>query len=558
MGSGKEKVAEEGISERVVSPTSHAVEADSRLKEMGYKQELKRSLGMLSVLGLAFAIMAPLLGLNTALNIALTNGGPVTIIWGWVLVSLVSLAIAASLAEICSVFPTSGGVYYWSAMLSTPKYSALASYVNGWLSLAGNYTVTASITFSGAQLILAAITLWDESYVPTAWQTVLTYWLCLIFSLSINVFFNSHLDKLNKVCLWWTGASVIIIIVTLLVKAPRRNSAAYAFGEFDASASGYTPGWSFFVGLLQAAYTLTGYGKPLVSLSLRMVAALCEEVHAPERAVPKAMVLSVAAAFVTGVVYLVPLNFVLTNISDLLAVPSLQPMPLLFKLVVGSAGGAFGLLFLILGIWAFAAVGSLTAASRCTWSFSRDGGIPASGVWKKVDKRFGLPLNALILSAVVDALLGCIYFGSSAAFNAFTGVATICLGASYMFPVMCSVLRRRELVKNAPFSLGRFGYAINILTICWVSFSIVLFCMPTAIPVTPSSMNYASVVFAGFTLIALLWYVFSARKHYTGPAISSVKTKDGVIQVTEQYNSGDEPMSDDSPSAVEGVHPIRA
>ena len=39
-------------------------------------------------------------------------------------------------------------------------------------------------------------------------------------------------------------------------------------------------------------------------------------------------------------------------------------------------------------------------------------------------------------------------------------VATICLGASYMFPIMCSVLRRRELVKDAPFSLGKFGYAI--------------------------------------------------------------------------------------------------
>lgn len=78
-------------------------------------------------------------------------------------------------------------------------------------------------------------------------------------------------------------------------------------------------------------------------------------------------------------------------------------------------------LAIVLGIWAFAAVGSLTAASRCTWSFSRDGGIPASGVWRKVNKRFGLPLNALILSAVVDALLGLIYLGSSAAFNAFTG-----------------------------------------------------------------------------------------------------------------------------------------
>lgn len=101
-------------------------------------------------------------------------------------------------------------------------------------------------------------------------------------------------------------------------------------------------------------------------------------------------------------------------------------------------------------------------------------------------------------------------------------------------------------------------YDQNIFTICWVSFSIVLFCMPTAIPVTASSMNYASVCFAGFTLIAILWYVFNARKHYTGPAISSIKTKDGTVQVTERYDGGDDILSDDSPSAIEGVHPIRA
>jgi amino acid transporter len=39
-----------------------------------------------------------------------------------------------------------------------------------------------------------------------------------------------------------------------------------------------------------------------------MVAALCEEVKEPERAVPKAMVLSVVAAAITGVVYLVCLS----------------------------------------------------------------------------------------------------------------------------------------------------------------------------------------------------------------------------------------------------------
>lgn len=134
------------------------------------------------------------------------------------------------------------------------------------------------------------------------------------------------------------------------------------------------------------------------------------------------------------------------------------------------------LLIAVLGIWFFAAVGSLTAASRCTWAFSRDGGIPFSRAWRTVNPKYDVPVWALLLSTIVCALLGLIYLGSSAAFNAFTGVATICLGCSYAFPVLCSLLRGRKMVRNAPFSLGKFGYAINILTVAWITFSIVLFC----------------------------------------------------------------------------------
>ncbi|KAJ9103976.1 hypothetical protein QFC21_002439 [Naganishia friedmannii] len=424
---------------------------NSRLKEMGYDQELRRSLGMVSVLGLSFAIMAVPFGLSTTLNIALTNGGPVTIIWGWIFVSIISILIAASLGEICSVFPTSGGVYYWAAMLSTPKYSAFASY----------------------------------------------------------------------------------IIVVILTMADTRNSAKFAFTHFDNSYAGWPKAWSFFVGVLQSAYTLTGYG---------MVAALCEEVKNPAREVPRAMVLSVVAAAITGVIYLIPLNFVLPAIEPLLNVASLQPIPLFFKIVTGSPSAAFGLLFLIYGIWLFAFIGSLTAASRATWAFARDGGIPASFLWKKVNARTQVPINALLLSAVVNALLGLIYLGSYAAFNAFTGVATICLGASYGFPILCSLLRKRALVKDAPFSLGKFGFLINIITIVWITFSIILFCMPTAIPVTPGSMNYASAVFAGFSAIAVLWYAVNARKHYKGPLISSIREKsDGGDLVRSESGYQSEP-----------------
>ena len=165
-----------------------------------------------------------------------------------------------------------------------------------------------------------------------------------------------------------------------------------------------------------------------------MVAAMCEEVSHPEREVPKAIVLSVAAAGVTGIIYLIPLLFVLPDVQTLLSVANSQPIGLVFQTVTGSPGGGFGLLFLILGIMFFAGIGALTAASRCTYAFARDGAIPGSRLWSKVIKLPAsetIPLNALLLSFLVDCLLGLIYFGSTAAFNSFTGVATLSLNASY-------------------------------------------------------------------------------------------------------------------------------
>lgn len=259
---------------------------------------------------------------------------------------------------------------------------------------------------------------------------------------------------------------------------------------------------------------------------------MCEEVQNPHLEVPRAIVLSVVAAGITGLVYLIPVLFTLPSVETLIAVANGQPIGLAFKTVTGSAGGGFGLLFLILGIMMFAAIGSLTAASRCTYAFARDGAIPGFHLWAKVNKKLDVPVNAVLLSTVVDCLLGLIYFGSSAAFNSFTGVATICLSTSYGVPILISVIRGRRAVKNSPYSLGRFGYAINIATICWVAFSVALFCMPVALPVTASGMNYASVVFAGFAAISVLWYFAYARKKFTGPPVGADDAAAAVEVVT--------------------------
>jgi len=189
---------------------------------------------------------------------------------------------------------------------------------------------------------------------------------------------------------------------------------------------------------------------------------------------------------------------------------------------MGSQGGGFGMLFIVIMIGIFCAISICCAASRATWSFARDNAIPYSKFFAKVNHGYlnGVPLNAYLLATLIQILLGLIFLGSSAAFNAFVGVGVICLGASYAMPVLLSILGKRREMQDAPYNLGRWGYLINSFAVLWVLFEIILFSMPAVIPVTPITMNYASVVFVGFGVISAVWYLINGRRHYSGPPIS--------------------------------------
>lgn len=448
-------------------------------------------------------------GLSTTLYITLINGQSVTVIWGWVFVTLISICIAASLAEICAVYPTAGGPYFWSAMVSTRKYAPVASWITGWLNLIGNFLVTTSINFSGAQIVLSIAALWHEEFVATAWQTVLVFWAFSILASAINIFGTRYLTAINTICMVWTVVSVVVFMVVLLVMADTRRSADFVFTHYDASASGWPTAWSFFVGLLQGGYVMLGYG---------LVASLCEEVRNLAFEVPRAMVISVVVSGVVGIAYLVPILFTLPDIGVLLSITSNQPIGTLFKMVTGSNAASLCLLILIIGIFLFASIGATTAASRYTYAFARDGAIPGCHLWSRINKRLELPLWATVLNTTVSMLMGLIYFGSSAAFNSFVGTATICLSTSYAMPIFISLIRLRKPVQGSAFCLHPFGYIINAVSVLWIFFSIVLFCMPVAIPVDAGTMNYSSVVFVGFAVISATWYVIYGRKHFSGPA----------------------------------------
>lgn len=252
--------------------------------------------------------------------------------------------------------------------------------------------------------------------------------------------------------IFWTFAGLFAILITVLVVAKNgRRSAEFALGDFEPT-SGWPAGWSFCVGLLHAAYATSSTG---------MVISMCEEVQNPATQVPKAMVITILINTVGGLLFLVPLMFVLPDLAMLVALPSAQPVPTIIKSAVGSSGGAIALLIPLMVLAILCGVACTTAASRCTWAFARDGAIPGARWWKQVHPGLDVPLNAMMLSMVVQILLGIIYFGSTAAFNAFSGVGVISLTVSYAAPIAVSMLEGRAQVKGARFPLGKLGWLWN-------------------------------------------------------------------------------------------------
>jgi len=399
-----------------------------------------------------------------------------------------------------------------------------------------------AVNFGTALLWVACIRLFSEDYLTEVYQTYLIFVAVTLLCTAISTFGNRYLHILDTFAIFWTFAGTLAIIITILALAKGgRRSAKFAFGEFDASGSGWPAGWSFFVGLLQAAYASSSTG---------MIVSMCEEVAHPETQVPKAMVATIGLNFICGMLFMIPLMFVLPDIAELLALPSGQPVPaILLSAVGGSAGGAFALMVPILVLSILCGTGCTTATCRCTWAFARDGAIPGSRLWAKVNKSFDIPLNAMMFVTVVQILFGLIYFGSPAAFNAFGGVGVVCLGLSYMVPIAVSFFRGRVHVKRGKFDCGIFGYIANVVSILWTLLAIPLFCFPTLNPPTAQSMNYASVVFAFCIAASAAWYFVWGRKNYKGPPVDTdpalaaagivhPRTEEDFAAIREKHSKG--------------------
>lgn len=249
---------------------------------------------------------------------------------------------------------------------------------------------------------------------------------------------------------------------------------------------------------------------------------MAEEVSNAPTVVPWAMIATVLINGPLGFAICIALSYcILPTLNDALASPTGYDYIEVFYAAVGKAGTAGMTALLILLVWC-ATFGFLATASRQTWAFARDRGLPFSNYFAKVNKTLALPLRSIVLCSIIPCLIGLINIGSTVALNAMISLTIAGLFISYLIPIMLLMIKKLkgEEIKYGPFKMPRsFGIAVNVFAAIFLTLSTFFSFFPPVANPNAVTMNWSIAVFGGFVIIGFVWYGIRGRKQYSGPVI---------------------------------------
>ncbi len=517
------------------------------LHRLGYAQQLFREMGGFSNFAISFSIISILTGAVLLYGYGLKFAGPIINSVGWPVVSLFTLCVAASMAELASAYPTAGGLYFWAFRLGGRTWA----WTTAWLNMIGQITITAGINVAAAIYIVGAVTrifgLPADQAVPlfgtmTNWYFyVFVMVLIMIPQIYINITGIKLTAKLNDFSVYWHIGGVAIIAVLLTVFGTHHNSLdflfsrgtvvnpldassadlgtgtpqpALVFGDFKFASPLFAvfPGLAglyqaapfalvFVLGLLQAQWTYTGYDAS---------AHVAEETIMARKNSAWGVFLSVAVSAVVGYVMLMIFTWTIPN-GDV-ATTANDAYPVL-QIVYGNLGTFFAnLIAVIIGgaMW-LCGLSSITSMARMWYAFARDDGMPFSSLIKQVSPTHRTPVWSILITSILSVLI-CLY---ASAYFVVTSISVITLYLAYMFPIYLNWRNKRKRMgeyttpETAPWSLGGWGPLLNVISIAWVVFLTVIFSLP------PNELVLWTML--ALTVGLMFYWQVSAKRSFVGP-----------------------------------------
>lgn len=255
------------------------------------------------------------------------------------------------------------------------------------------------------------------------------------------------------------------------------------------------------------------WNRPLIS---------SRTVPKPEVKVPQGIMLQMLTAFTTSFIYLIALFY---SIQDLDAVFESNigffPTAEIYRQATGSNAGAIGLIAVLFLATFPTLIGTFVTGGRMWWSLARDNAIPFSSYFAQVHPTLNCPVRATVAMSALVTCLGCIYIGSTTAFQALISSFIVLSSLSYFGAIFPHVLSGRRNMVPGPFYMGqKLGMAVNIVSLMYISVTVVFFCFPFVLPATVQNMNYTSVITVGLMVLTAVWWFVGGRRQYQGPHYS--------------------------------------
>lgn len=454
---------------------------EATLKKLGYAQDLMRSLGGFSNFAISFSVISILTGSITLYGYGLTTAGPRGIILGWMIVSIASIPIALSMAELASAFPTAGALYHWASFLGNRHWG----WFTAWLNYLGQFAITAGIDYGLAEFLYS---LWSFE---TTGAKFLIYALVLFSHGIINHYGIRWVDRFNQISAWYHVVGVALLVGGLAYFAPLKP---LSFLWQASTTKPFPYWWAFCLGLLQAQWTISGYDAS---------AHVSEETVDVSKKVPFGMILSVVSSGVLGLVMLV---FITLAIPDLKNAESAQnPFIYIMQTALGHRLGSGMVWLCVIAMW-FCGLSSLTSNSRMLYAFARDGGVPGHKFISQVSRTYRTPHYAIWISAFLAFCLA--LYGQ--AYDVVVSLSTVFIFSSYLLPIGIAAWAQWKGMwkEKGAFDLKKFSIPCNVFSCLWISFIVVVLVLP------PNTLT----LYGTLTSVLLLCflYLFAARTRFRG------------------------------------------
>ena len=440
------------------------------LASFGYKQELKRSIGSFSSFAAGFSYISILTGLFQMFHLGYGVAGP-AFFWTWPFVLVGQLLVALCFAELASRFPLSGGVYQWAKFTGNPFFG----WMTGWIYLACLIVTLAAVAMA-LQVSLPQIsasfqiigTVNDPKSVAV--NAILLGSILVVISTIVNAKGIKLLAVINNIGVFAELIGIILLIILLFLSSVR--SPVEAVVDIKDAGTAFTsfPDLSILLAAtaLTASYVLYGFDT---------AGTLAEETHDPRKKAPRAILQALLAAGVGGLLVLL---FALMAAPDL-GLPELGSisggLPMLVKSVLGETTG---ILFLCVVIFAIivCTFAVHSGAVRLMFAMGRDGRLPFSKSLSEVSHKTQVPVLATLLCGLAAIFILVVNMQFPKVFELVTSIAILWANLAYWIVVAVQLKNRFTLARkgvdmDAKFSLGKWGFPVNILALIWSGFMVI-------------------------------------------------------------------------------------